>query len=89
MYKRQEQPEYLSKINEAQTFDLTSDNYATVWGESMVGKYLTPSTLKKLPALVKEGIKNPKTGDVCQVNYAWSETEPSTGGCLLYTSRCV
>ena len=30
-----EQPEYLSKINEAQTFDLTSDNYATVWGESM------------------------------------------------------
>lgn len=75
-----EQPEYLSKINEAQTFDLTSDNYATVWGESMVVKYLTPSTLKKLPALLKEGIKNPKTGDVCQVNYAWSETEPSTGG---------
>ena len=36
-----EQPEYLSKINEAQTFDLTSDNYATVWGESMVVKYLT------------------------------------------------
>ena len=51
-----EQPEYLSKINEAQTFDLTSDNYATVWGESMVVKYLTPSTLKKLPALLKEGI---------------------------------
>ena len=46
----------------------------------MVVKYLTPSTLKKLPALLKEGIKNPKTGDVCQVNYAWSETEPSTGG---------
>lgn len=29
-----EQPEYLSKINEAQTFDLTSDNYATVWGKA-------------------------------------------------------
>ena len=61
-----EQPEYLSKINEAQTFDLTSYNYSTVWGESMVVKDLTPSTLKKLPAWLKEVIKNPKTGDVCQ-----------------------
>ena len=75
-----EQPEYLSKINEAENFDLTSDNYATVWGESMVVKYLTPSTLKKIPALLKEGVKSPKEGDVRQVNYAWSETEPSTGG---------
>lgn len=75
-----EQPEYLSKINEAENFDLTSANYATVWGESMVVKYLTPSTLKKIPALLKEGVKSPKEGDVRQVNYAWSETEPSTGG---------
>lgn len=75
-----EQPEYLSKLNSTGTFDLTSKDYKTVWGESMVVKYLTPATLKKVPALLKEQVKSPKEGDVCQVNYAWSETEPSTGG---------
>lgn len=75
-----EQPEYLSKINGAKTLDLNTDNYATVWGESMVVKYLTPSTLKQIPSLLKETVKSPKEGDVYQVNYAWSDTEPSTGG---------
>ena len=75
-----EQPEYLSKINEANALELTSDNYAEVWGKNMVVKYLTPSTLKQIPALLKESVKSPKEGDVYQVNYAWSETEPSTGG---------
>ncbi len=73
-------PEYLTAIAAAKEFDLGSDNYKTVWGENRVVKYLTPSTLKEIPNLLKEGVKSPKTGEVMQVNYAYSETEPSTGG---------
>ena len=73
-------PGYLAAIAAAKEFDLDSENYKTVWGENKVVKYLTPSTVKEIPNLLKEGVKSPKTGDVMQVNYAYSETEPSIGG---------
>lgn len=73
-------PEYLTAIAAAKEFDLGSGEYKTVWGENRVVKFLTPSTLKQIPALLKDKVKSPKEGDVYQVNYAWSETEPSTGG---------
>lgn len=73
-------PEYLTAISAAKDLDLGSDSYKTVWGEDRVVKYLTPSTLKEIPTLLKASVKSPKAGDVMQVNYAYSETEPSTGG---------
>ncbi len=42
--------------------------------------YLSPSTVRQIPNILEEAVKNPADGAMRLVNYAYSETEPSTGG---------
>lgn len=70
---------YLADFTDLSIYDLTDKDYKTVWGSSLNASYLSPSTLKKIPALLSENIKGAATGDMKVVNYAYSDTEPSTG----------
>lgn len=73
-------PEYLSQLSSAATFTLSEEEYKNVWGEGVNAKFITPSTLTKIPALLKEANSGAKKNDILMVEYAYSETEPSTGG---------
>lgn len=73
-------PEYLKDFNSVSTYDLTSADYKTVWGETVYAPFLSPSTVRQIPNLLAEAVKNPTDGAMRLVNYAYSETEPSTGG---------
>ena len=73
-------PEYLKDFNSVSKYDLTSDDYKAVWGETVSASFLSPSTVRQIPDLLAEAVKNPADGAMRLVNYAYSETEPSTGG---------
>lgn len=73
-------PEYLTDFNGISTYELTSGDYKTVWGETVSASFLSPSTVSKIPALLKQAVENPADGAMRMVNYAYSETEPSIGG---------
>ena len=73
-------PAYLNELNSATNYELNSDDYSIVWGDNRIVNYLTPSTVTQIPTILKETINNPKEGEVRMVNYAYSETEPATGG---------
>lgn len=73
-------PEYLKDFNSVSKYDLTSDDYKAVWGETVSASFLSPSTVRQIPNLLAEAMKNPADGAMRLVNYAYSETEPSTGG---------
>lgn len=76
----EELPEYLKDFNSVSTYELTSDDYKTVWGDAVSASFLSPSTVRQIPNLLAEAVKNPADGAMRLVNYAYSETEPSTGG---------
>ena len=76
----EELPEYLKDFNSVSKYDLTSDDYKAVWGETVSASYLSPSTVRQIPNILEEAVKNPADGAMRLVNYAYSETEPSTGG---------
>lgn len=76
----EELPEYLKDFNSVSKYDLTSDDYKAVWGETVSASFLSPSTVRQIPDLLAEAVKNPADGAMRLVNYAYSETEPSTGG---------
>lgn len=76
----EELPQYLKDFNSVSKYDLTADDYKTVWGETVSASFLSPSTVRQIPNILGEAVKNPVNGAVCQVNYAYSETEPSKGG---------
>lgn len=73
-------PEYLSDFNGISAYELTSGDYKTVWGESLTASFLSPSTVGRIPAILNQAVENPADGAMRMVNYAYSETEPSTGG---------
>ena len=80
-YKNAENlPEYLSDFGSVSAYTLSSDDYKAVWGENISATFLSPSSVGKIPAVLAEAVKEPADGAMRMVNYAYSETEPSTGG---------
>jgi hypothetical protein len=71
---------YLADFTNLSVYDLTDRDYKAVWGSNLDASYLSPSTLNKIPALLSENVKDAAAGDMKVVNYAYSDTEPSTGG---------
>lgn len=79
-YKLFDPSEYMDDFKNLSTYDLTEDDYKTVWGERVKASFLSPSTVSKIPGLLKDAVKSPNAGDMKVVNYAYSQTEPSIGG---------
>lgn len=73
-------PGYLKDFNGIKDYELSSNDYKVAWGTGVNVSFLTPSTLNRIPAILKESISNPTDGAIRMVNYAYSETEPSFGG---------
>lgn len=73
-------PEYLKDFNSISAYDLSAADYKKVWGEEISVSFLSPSTVKQIPTLLKGAVSKPADGAMRQVNYAYSETEPSLGG---------
>lgn len=73
-------PDYLTDFNNVETYELSTSDYQMVWGESLYAPFLSPSTLRQIPELLANNVSNPTDGTMRLVNYAYSETEPSTGG---------
>lgn len=71
---------YLSDFANLSAYDLTPADYKTVWGEKVSASYLSPSSLSKIPVLLKNNITGAAEGDMVAVNYAYSDVEPSIGG---------
>lgn len=73
---------YLSDFegNDISTYDFTSDDYESVWGDAAQASFLTPATLSQIPGILSNAISGATDGDMVVVNYAYSELEPSTGG---------
>lgn len=74
------EPEYLATIGGAKHYQLTSDDYAKVWGESVKAPFLSPKTENRISKLLGEAMEDAAEGDMVMVDYAYSETEPSIGG---------
>lgn len=73
--------DYLAMGNKAiGSYTLTSANYETVWGDEVKASYLTPSTLKQIPTLLKAAVANPREDSIVVVNYIYDDVEPSIGG---------
>lgn len=72
--------EYMSDFTNISSYTLDSEAYETVWGDKVKASYLSPSTLGKIPSLLKDGIANPQEGNLVAVSYAYSDVEPSIGG---------
>ena len=60
-------------------YTLTADDYKAAWEGASSATYLTPKTVAKLPALVKEAKADAAEGDIIVVNYAFSDFEPAGG----------
>lgn len=71
---------YLSDFKNISSYDLTADDYKTVWGDKVNASYLSPLTLSRISGLLKDNVANAASGDMLAVNYAYSTLEPSTGG---------
>lgn len=71
---------YLADFKKLSEYELTKKDYETVWGENITASYLSPSSVSKIPVLLKDNVKDAATGDMVVVNYAYSDVEPSTGG---------
>ncbi len=73
-------PEELTYIMAGTSYTLTSDDYATAWGEEGVS-YFTPSVsaASNLPTILKASLPDAEAGDYAIVTYSYSATEPSTG----------
>lgn len=73
-------PEYMADFNGIKDYDLTSEDYKSVWGDKVNALYISPAKVKMIPEVLAAANPNAKNGDMLLVNYAYSETEPSTGG---------
>lgn len=71
---------YLADFKNISDYTLTSDDYKTVWGDNISASFLSPSSLSKIPALLKSNVSSATDGDMKVVYYAYSSVEPSTGG---------
>ena len=73
-------PGYLNDFDGIRSYSLDSDDYKTVWGDRVTANYLSPSTVRQIPAILSEANPGAKEGAMLLVNYAYSDTEPSIGG---------
>lgn len=71
---------YLKDFTNISIYQLTSEDYETVWGEKVKASYLSPTSVTKIPSLLASNVEGAVEGDMVVVNYAFSEVEPSTGG---------
>lgn len=71
---------YLSDFKSISTYDLTARDYQTVWGDYISASFLSPESVSKIPSLLAANVSDAEEGDMKVVNYAYSATEPSTGG---------
>lgn len=70
--------EYLADFDNLKAeYTLTQDDYATAWDGTSNATYLTPSTVGKLPAVLKAAKADAEAGDIVVVNYAYSDFEPA------------
>ena len=79
-YKLFSPSDYMDDFKKLSTYDLTEEDYKTVWGESVKASFLSPSTIGKIQGVLSNAVKNPVEGEMKVVNYAYSATEPSIGG---------
>ncbi len=68
-------PEYIVKLNAASSYELSSEDYASIWGDDKA-KYLTPSTEAKVASVVDAS--SAADGDYVVVSYEYSDVEPSS-----------
>ena len=68
-------PEYIVKLNAASAYELSSEDYASIWGNEKT-KYLTPSTEAKAASVVDAS--SAADGDYVVVSYEYSDVEPSS-----------
>ncbi len=76
----QEPSAYLSDFTNISAYDLTEQDYETVWGDDVDASYLSPSTVSYIPSLLRSNVSGAAEGDMRVVNFAYSALEPSTGG---------
>lgn len=80
-YKMYQAPSaYLSDFSQIGTYQLTEEDYQTVWGDKVKASFLSPTTINRIPSLLKSGLADAAEGDMAIVNYAYSSVEPSIGG---------
>ena len=66
------------RVNEfigAQGFELTNDDYETVWNKRGA-YYLTPVSLANVPAFLATRMSSAKLGQIAMITYNYSEDEP-------------
>lgn len=68
-------PEYIVKLNAASSYELSSEDYAKIWGNDKAN-YLTPSTESKIASVVDAS--SAADGDYVVVSYEYSDVEPSS-----------
>ena len=71
---------YLAELTNISSYDFTADDYKSVWGDAANASYLTPATLSQIPGVLNNSVSGAQEGDMMVVNYAYSETEPGSGG---------
>lgn len=71
---------YLADFKNISTYQLTEDDYASVWGEKVKANFLSPSSVSKISTILKTVKADAADGDMVVVNYAYSQVEPSIGG---------
>ncbi|GAB6868495.1 choice-of-anchor J domain-containing protein [Bacteroides rodentium] len=71
---------YLKDFTSVSSYALESEDYEGIWGDKVKASFLSPTTLGKIPAILKEKVSSAEVGDMVVVDYAYSETEPSIGG---------
>ncbi len=59
----------------AQGFELTGDDYETVWNKRGA-YYLTPASLQNVPAFLATRLANAKLGQIAMITYNYSQDEP-------------
>lgn len=80
-YKQYQAPStYLADFENVSNYALDTDDYAGVWGDKVKASFLSPTTVNKIPGILKDRIAGAASGDMVVVDYAYSETEPSIGG---------
>ncbi|MDL2247478.1 DUF5017 domain-containing protein [Bacteroides sp. OttesenSCG-928-J23] len=82
--KRLPVPEYLSPLGSAENYVVSANDYATIWGD-VDAAYFTPAKpfSKSAGKILTAAYPEAKEGDIKVVQYAYSITEPNTGGGTL------
>ena len=62
-------------FSNAQGFALTTDDYESIW-QKRGADYLTPTTVKNIPAFLLTKMPNASLGQITLITYAYSEDEP-------------